>query len=95
MSLDPMELQIIMKSGTSNEQKYARTIHPIRKKGNFLLCTLLLGNVLVNNTLTTLLGALTNGIYAVIGSTAGAGVLDSASFYSELEFILFKQLKVA
>nr|CAB3232141.1 metal transporter CNNM4 [Phallusia mammillata] len=71
MSLDPMELQIIMKSGSKSEQKYASKIYPIRKKGNFLLCTLLLGNVLVNNTLTILLEDLTSGIWAVVGSTAG------------------------
>lgn len=71
MALDPMELQIIMKSGTPTEQGFAKAIYPIRRKGNFLLCTLLLGNVLVNSSLTTLLGMLTNGVWAVIGSTAG------------------------
>ncbi|XP_076813987.1 metal transporter CNNM4-like [Clavelina lepadiformis] len=71
MSLDPMELQIVMKSGTKSEQKFAKKIYPIRKKGNFLLCTLLLGNVLVNNTLTILLGDLTSGTWAIVGSTAG------------------------
>lgn len=71
MSLDPMELQIVMKSGSKSERRYASIIYPIRKKGNFLLCTLLLGNVLVNNTLTILLGDLVSGVIAVIGSTAG------------------------
>nr|XP_009861982.1 metal transporter CNNM4 isoform X2 [Ciona intestinalis] len=71
MSLDPMDLQIVMKSGTKSERRYASLIYPVRKKGNFLLCTLLLGNVLVNNTLTILLGDLTSGVMAVIGSTAG------------------------
>jgi len=71
MSLDPIELQIIMSSGTKKEQKFAKKIHPVRKKGNFLLCTLLLGNVLVNSTFTILLDDLTNGVWAIIGSTAG------------------------
>ena len=75
MSLDPMELKIIMKSGTKSEQKFAAIIYPIRKKGNFLLCTLLLGNVLVNNSLTILLSDLINGLLAVIGSTAGTCIV--------------------
>ena len=84
MSLDPMELQIVMKSGTKSEQKFAKVIYPIRKKGNFLLCTLLLGNVLVNNTLTILLDDLTSGIWAVIGATAGIRLLCLCSVVSVL-----------
>jgi hypothetical protein len=44
---------------------------PIRGMGNFLLCSILLGNVLVNNTLTIILDTLTGGggIVAVIGAT--------------------------
>ena len=34
---------------------------PVRGMGNFLLCSILLGNVLVNNTLTILLDTLTGG----------------------------------
>ena len=46
---------------------------PIRAMGNFLLCSILLGNVLVNNTLTVLLDTLTGGggTVAVIGATLG------------------------
>ena len=72
MALDPTELKIVMNSGSPSEQKYARRIEPIRRRGNYLLCTLLLGNVLVNSSFTILLdGLIGNGIYAVIGSTAG------------------------
>ena len=44
---------------------------PLRRMGNFLLCSILLGNVLVNNTLTITLDTLTGGggIVAVIGAT--------------------------
>ncbi|KAH3789972.1 hypothetical protein DPMN_168164 [Dreissena polymorpha] len=70
MSLDQTELKIIASCGKSSEKKYAKVIAPIRKKGNYLLCTLLLGNVLVNNSLTILLDNLTSGLIAVIGATA-------------------------
>ena len=48
-----------------------QAIMPIRGMGNFLLCSILLGNVLVNNTLTIILDTLTGGggIVAVIGAT--------------------------
>ncbi|XP_029366622.1 metal transporter CNNM4 isoform X1 [Echeneis naucrates] len=72
MALDPMELRIVQSCGTDKEKKYARKIEPIRRKGNYLLCSLLLGNVLVNTTLTILLDDLTNsGIGAVVASTIG------------------------
>lgn len=70
MSLEPNDLKIVMNSGEENERKYAETILPVRKRGNFLLCTLLLGNTLVNSSFTILLDDLTSGIVAVIGSTA-------------------------
>uniref|UniRef100_A0A3Q2R3Y8 Metal transporter n=1 Tax=Fundulus heteroclitus TaxID=8078 RepID=A0A3Q2R3Y8_FUNHE len=72
MALDPMELRIVQSCGTDKERKYARKIEPIRRKGNYLLCSLLLGNVLVNTTLTILLDDLTkSGLGAVIASTVG------------------------
>ncbi|KAL3975367.1 phosphoacetylglucosamine mutase [Sarotherodon galilaeus] len=72
MALDPMELRIVQNCGTEKEKKYARKIEPIRRKGNYLLCSLLLGNVLVNTTLTILLDDLTkSGVGAVVASTVG------------------------
>lgn len=70
MALDKTELKIIERCGSSSEKKYAKVISPLRKRGNFLLCTLLLGNVLVNNSLTILLDNITNGLVAVVGATA-------------------------
>ncbi|NXJ83277.1 CNNM4 protein, partial [Trogon melanurus] len=72
MALDPMELRIVENCGTDKEKRYARKIEPIRRKGNYLLCSLLLGNVLVNTTLTILLDDLIgSGIGAVVASTIG------------------------
>ncbi|XP_062995141.1 metal transporter CNNM4 [Elgaria multicarinata webbii] len=72
MALDPMELRIVQNCGTDKEKRYARKIEPIRRKGNYLLCSLLLGNVLVNTTLTILLDDLIgSGLGAVVASTTG------------------------
>ena len=71
MALDQTELKIVQNTGSEKEKEYANKIFPIRSHGNFLLCSLLLGNVLVNNTLTILLDTLTSGLVAVIGATMG------------------------
>ncbi|KAL8220653.1 UNVERIFIED_CONTAM: hypothetical protein K2H54_051576 [Gekko kuhli] len=72
MALDPMELRIVQNCGTETERIYATQIEPIRQKGNYLLCSLLLGNVLVNTSLTILFDSLvdTNSISIVV-STLG------------------------
>lgn len=71
MAIDRTELKIIINAGSDVERGYAKKIRPLRDNGNYLLCSLLLGNVLVNATLTILLDDLTSGIVAVIGSTVG------------------------
>lgn len=43
MALDLHELEVIESCGTPTEKKYARRIKPVRKRGNYLLCTILLG----------------------------------------------------
>ncbi|XP_077353912.1 cyclin and CBS domain divalent metal cation transport mediator 4a isoform X2 [Festucalex cinctus] len=76
MALDPMELRIVQSCGTEREKEHARRIEPIRRQGNYLLCSLLLGNVLVNTTLTILLDQLMgSGAGAVAASTLGIVVL--------------------
>ena len=70
MALDPTTLKIIMESGSTRQRSHAKTIYRVRKHGNYLLCTLLLGNVLVNSTLTILLNSVIgSGVYAVVSST--------------------------
>ena len=46
MALDPGQLKILTTAGEPDEQQYAKAVLPVRQYGNFLLCTLLLGNVL-------------------------------------------------
>ena len=70
MSLDKTELKILVNSGTPREKSYAKIVGSVRKHGNYLLCTILLGNVLVNNTLAIFLDDLTgSGMIAIVAST--------------------------
>lgn len=69
MLLDTNELKLIASFGTEQEKMYAKTIAPIRRHANYLLCTILLSNVMINSTLTVLLDGLTTGPIAVAAST--------------------------
>ncbi|CAD7701894.1 unnamed protein product, partial [Ostreobium quekettii] len=69
MSLDTIGLQILAEAGDEREKEYARKILPVRQHGNLLLCTLLIGNTVVNALLAILLADLTSGLYGVLGST--------------------------
>ncbi|XP_056636356.1 unextended protein [Diorhabda sublineata] len=69
MSLDITDLKILVNTGTPEERKYAKAIQPVRNHGNYLLCSILLGNVAVNSVFTVLLDDLTSGLVAVIFST--------------------------
>lgn len=69
LSLDETELEIIMKVGTEREKYYARKIYPVRRQGNYLLCTLLFGNVMANTGISILLGDLTSGMISMVASS--------------------------
>jgi len=60
LSLDKNELQ--RKIALGNRQ--AKTVYAVRKRGNLLLSTLLLGNVAVNSTLAIFLGDIATGVVA-------------------------------
>lgn len=49
--------------------KRAAKVYPIRKRGNLLLCTLLIGNVAVNSAAAIFLGEIASGIVAGLIST--------------------------
>jgi metal transporter CNNM len=66
MSLDVFTLKRRVKLNNKDAIK----VYPLRKKGNLLLCTLLLGNVAVNSTLAIFLGSITAGVIAGIVATS-------------------------
>lgn len=75
MSLDKNELKVIATQGTEEEKMHAKAIEPIRRHGNYLLCTILLSNVMINSTTTVLLDSLTSGVIAVIVATLSIVIL--------------------
>ncbi|EIN12939.1 DUF21-domain-containing protein [Punctularia strigosozonata HHB-11173 SS5] len=70
MSLDETQLNVLSVSGTPKQQAYARKIQPIRKNGHLLLVTLLLANMVVNETLPVISDpVLGGGVQSVVVST--------------------------
>ncbi|NQT50011.1 DUF21 domain-containing protein [Candidatus Kuenenbacteria bacterium] len=65
LSLDRSELERKMSMG----DKRAKKVYAVRKRGNLLLCTLLLGNVAVNSVLAIFLGNITSGVVAGFSAT--------------------------
>jgi len=71
MALDATQLSVLAQSGTTLQKKYASRILPLRRKGHLLLVTLLLGNVICNETLPIISEhALGGGVLAVVISAA-------------------------
>jgi len=58
-----------LKRKISLGDKEAKKVYSVRKKGNQLLCTLLLGNVGVNSALAVFLGSVTSGFAAGLTAT--------------------------
>lgn len=69
LGLDKIGLQIVMNGDNAHLAAKAAKIAPIRDNGNLLLCTLLLGNVAVNASLSILMADLTSGLFGFIFST--------------------------
>jgi metal transporter CNNM len=66
MSLGKEELERKIKAGN----KKAEVVYKLRKNGNYLLCTILIGNVLVNNSLAIFMGDMFTGTAAILIATA-------------------------
>ncbi|KAJ7447234.1 hypothetical protein FB451DRAFT_1290745, partial [Mycena latifolia] len=70
MSLDETQLNVLSISGTPNQREYANKIKPIRRNGHLLLVTLLLANMIVNETLPVVADpVLGGGVQSVVVST--------------------------
>ncbi|EIW75999.1 DUF21-domain-containing protein [Coniophora puteana RWD-64-598 SS2] len=70
MSLDETQLNVLIMSGTPEQKKYAKKIMPIRKDGHLLLITLILANMIVNETLPVISDpVLGGGAQSVVVST--------------------------
>jgi metal transporter CNNM len=65
MGWDAHELKRKATAGNAD----AKIIYPLRKRGNLLLTTLLIGNVGVNAIISIFIGSLTTGVLAVIVAT--------------------------
>ncbi|XP_014237046.1 metal transporter CNNM4 isoform X1 [Trichogramma pretiosum] len=79
MAIDRTELKILCNTGTEKEKRYARTIQPVRNHGNYLLCSILFSNVLVNSIFTIILEELTSGFVAVSCSTLAIVIIGEIS----------------
>ncbi|KAF9950369.1 hypothetical protein BGZ72_007972 [Mortierella alpina] len=71
MGLDETNLHVLMASGTPAEQVHAETVYKLLSRGkHWVLVTLLLGNVIVNETLPVVLDSeLGGGVVAILIST--------------------------
>lgn len=73
IGLDMNTLFILKRSGSPQQQRDAAIVEPLRRKGHLLLCTLLIGNMLANETVPILLDQLLvegSGMVAAVLSTA-------------------------
>ncbi|KAN0064658.1 cell agglutination protein Mam3 [Thecaphora frezii] len=70
MGLDMVNLQVLSTSGSENERKHAAKVMKLLEKGrHWVLVVLLLGNVIVNETLPIFLSDFGGGVAAVLSST--------------------------
>lgn len=69
MSLDLSALSVLAEAGDEHEREYAKKIIPLRRNGNLLLCTLLIGNTVVNSFLSILLASKLASVLGLLAST--------------------------
>ncbi|MCO5567069.1 hypothetical protein L7F22_020754 [Adiantum nelumboides] len=66
MSLGLVDLEVLRKSGSEKDRKYAAKILPVVKNQHLLLCTLLFGNALAMEALPIFLDSLVNAWGAIL-----------------------------
>jgi len=69
LSLDPSGLEIVMSGDDPENARYAKDIYPVRKNGNRLLCTLIVGNVAVNALISIFMADFGGGLVGFLSST--------------------------
>lgn len=83
MGLDTLSLEIIATSGQEPDRTYANNLLPVRRMGNRLLCTLILGNVMVNTLIAQITDRFVTGWAGTALSTAlitlGGEIIPQAS----------------
>ena len=88
MSLTVEDLNIIIDSSDDETQvRHAKRIKPLRQRGNLLLCTLLIGNTVVN----VMLSVVTEPIWTWMFGTSTAGVVGSLALPSVL-IVIFGEI---
>lgn len=86
MGQDGVYLQVIATSGEGKEQRHAQKVYTLLQKGkHWVLVTLLLSNVIVNETLPIVLDrSLGGGWPAVLGSTVLIGIYTRQKFWKSI-----------
>ena len=74
LGLDTKDLELMMEGPYESKEDekegaHARKLLPLRRRGNLLLCAILLGNVMVNSLLSILMADIAGGAVALISST--------------------------
>ena len=69
LSLNLEDLDIIISGGAATEAAWARKVKMVRKRGNLLLCTLLLGNTLVNALIAIFSADMSSGLLGGVIAT--------------------------
>ena len=69
LGLDTTQLEIVKAAGSPEDRANAALILPVRKKGNLLLCTLVLGNVAVTSLEAILMADLSGGLIGFLLTT--------------------------
>ncbi|XP_057443400.1 DUF21 domain-containing protein At5g52790-like [Lotus japonicus] len=68
LSFSQVDLEVIIKSGSSKDRKHAERIQPFVKNGHFVLCTLLLGKSLAMEALPIFMDAIIPAWFTILMS---------------------------
>lgn len=97
MTLDIMSLEILINAGSVKEKKMAAAVLPIRRRGNLILCSLTMANVVVNVVISMLSDKLIGGtglaiLYASLGILVFGEITPQALCNRYSLFIAYKTI---